>query len=117
MGDYGAWKAEQVEDLKQQVVALRERHTDQLEQYRALNDRLIADLAKAAAQITGLRKEIIDITARSIEGRMEAWDLIDQMIPYLKYCSLPPDENEPLIFPGSTKELLAEIEEKRKPHD
>lgn len=51
------------------------------------------------------RKEIVDLTARSIEGRMEAWDLIDKMIPYVQHHD------------GTTcHALLAEIEEKRKPH-
>lgn len=54
------------------------------------------------------RKEIADITARSIKGRMEAWDLIDRLIPFAVR-----EEDQRYV---ELVTLLAEIEEKRKPH-
>jgi len=96
---------------------------DEIELLRTTNEELRTKLqglqerqAAWGESVTAIQKEVADVTANSIKGRIEAWDLIDKMIPYLKYCSLPPDENEPLVFPASTKELLVEIEEKRKGH-
>lgn len=58
-----------------------------------------------------LCKELIDATAKSIEGRMEAWDLIDRMLSYVK-------EQASFSNPywAKTQSLLAEIEDKRTPH-
>jgi hypothetical protein len=61
------------------------------------------------AKVDELRKELIDITARSIKGRMEAWDLIDKMLPYVK--------GQLDTHSVNSMDLLAEIEEKRKPRD
>lgn len=53
-----------------------------------------------------LREYIDELRAQ----RDEAWDLIDRMIPYVRQGST---DCEPY---GEGPDLLAEIEEKRKPH-
>lgn len=58
-----------------------------------------------------LRKELIDVTARSIKGRMEAWDLIDRLIPYVKRGAVFWDGEEG----EAARALMIEVEEKRKP--
>lgn len=89
-------------DQRTENTALRERHTEQLEAY-------LKEIERLKRSIKLLEAESIDITARSIAGRMETWDLIDRMIPYLEEAYINFDEVK-------TNALLAEIEEKRTPH-
>jgi hypothetical protein len=46
----------------------------------------------------------------------EAWELIDKMLPYFQYVHHSGEKDDAAYFHQDMKALLAEIEEKRKPH-